>query len=63
MECPQCNSPLMVSDSKFESDIGTTDVYSVLTMVCINPKCELFAGKDLNNPKKVAAMAKNKVGE
>lgn len=61
MKCPQCNSPLMVSNSKFESAEGSTEVYSVLTMVCINPKCGNYCGTNLNNPLKVAETVRNKV--
>jgi hypothetical protein len=62
MQCPECNSPLMASNSKFESAEGSTDVYSVLTMVCVNPKCGTYAGTNLNKPLKVAKIIKNKVG-
>ena len=61
MECQECRQPLMVAGSKLQSDIGSTDVYSVLTMVCVNPKCGSFCGPDLNNPRKVADIVKNKV--
>lgn len=70
MECPECRSPLMVANSKFESEANSTDVYSVLTMVCVNSKidpikrtqvCSLYCGLDLNNPLKVAAVVRNKV--
>lgn len=73
MNCPECNSPLIISNSKFETE--TTDdgieIYSVLTMVCINSRvdpvkktqvCSLYAGPDLNNPLKVATTVRNKVG-
>jgi uncharacterized protein YbaR (Trm112 family) len=60
MGCPVCKSPLMVSNSKFESEVGSTDVFNVLTMVCINPKCPNYAGSDLNNPAK-AETIRNKV--
>ena len=52
----------MVANSKYESPEGTTDVYNVLTMVCINPKCDNYSGTDLNHPKMVAATIQNKVG-
>jgi hypothetical protein len=52
----------MASNSKFESAEGSTDVYSVLTMVCVNPKCGTYAGTNLNKPLKVAKIIKNKVG-
>lgn len=61
MECPECRSPLMVANSKFESAENSTDVYSVLTMVCVNPKCGTYAGTNLNEPLKVAAVVRNKV--
>lgn len=61
MQCPECNSPLMVSNSKFESAEGSTEVFSVLTLCCVNPKCGTYAGANLNNPQKVAATVRNKV--
>ncbi len=62
MNCPECNSPLMAANSKFESEQGSTEVYNVHTMVCVNPKCPNFAGPNLNEPLKVAATVRNKVG-
>ena len=71
MNCPECGSPLMIANSKLVSDEGSTEVFNELTLVCINsridpvkksPVCSLYAGKDLNNPLKVAATIKNKVG-
>lgn len=61
MDCPECKAPLMVANSKLVSDVGTTEVFSELTMVCVNPKCDSYCGTDLNNPAKVAATIKNKV--
>jgi hypothetical protein len=49
--CPICNNELKIAGSKFESPEGTTDVYSVLKMVCDNPKCDNYSGTNLNNPK------------
>jgi uncharacterized protein with PIN domain len=60
MDCPQCNNPLMVSDSKLVSEVGSTEVFSELTMVCVNPKCQNYAGIDLSNPKKIVTTIKNK---
>lgn len=60
MLCSQCNSPLKIAGSKFESSVDSTDVYSVLTMVCINPKCPDYSGADLNNPLK-STTVRNKV--
>jgi hypothetical protein len=61
VQCPECNQPLNVANSKFESEQGSTDVYSVLTMVCVNPKCPNYAGTNLNEPLKVAKTVRNKV--
>lgn len=61
MECPQCHNPLMISNSKLVSDINSTDVYSELTMVCVNPKCPNYVGTNLNNPLKVIETIRNKV--
>lgn len=70
VECPECKAPLMIANSKLETEVGTTDIYSVLTMVCINSAvdpvkkthvCSLYCGKDLNNPLKIAATVRNKV--
>jgi hypothetical protein len=61
MKCEECNSSLFVSSSRYESEEGSTDVYSVLSLVCINPKCDNYCGPNLNKPLKVAAIQKNKV--
>lgn len=61
MQCPECGSPLMVSSSKYESAEGSTEVFSVLSMVCVNPKCGTYCGPNLNEPRKVAAVVRNKV--
>jgi hypothetical protein len=61
MQCPECEQPLFIANSKLESAEGSTDVYSVLTMVCVNPKCGTYAGPNLNEPLKVAAIVRNKV--
>ncbi len=61
MKCPECKAPLMISSSKYESEEGSTDVYSVLTLACINPKCDNYCGPNLNKPLKVAATQRNKV--
>ena len=39
MECKYCDGNLVIADSKLVSEVDTTDVYSELKMVCINPKC------------------------
>lgn len=61
MECPSCKNQLMVAGSKYSSSLDSTDVFSELVLVCINPKCANYAGADLNKPKKIATTVKNKV--
>jgi adenylate kinase len=61
VKCKQCNSDLMIAGSKLVSDIGSTDVYSELKLVCINPKCQNYGGMDLNKAKKYETV-RNKVG-
>jgi hypothetical protein len=73
MKCPECGENLIIANSKLEAETTEegTQIYSVLTMVCINsridpvkkaPVCSLYAGPDLNHPLKVAAVVRNKVG-
>lgn len=61
MQCPECNNNLLVSNSKYESAEGSTEVFSVLTLCCVNPKCGTYAGTNLNEPLKVAQIVRNKV--
>ncbi len=62
MQCPECKAPLQFKRDRFESEEGSTDVYVVLDGMCINPKCGNYAGTNLNEPLKVAATVRNKVG-
>jgi hypothetical protein len=61
MQCQECQQPLNVARGEFKSEAGSTEVYLEQTLVCVNPKCGLYCGKDLNNPLKVAQVVKNKV--
>lgn len=61
LQCDECKSNLMIANSGFKSEEGSTDVFNELTLVCINPKCGNYSGPDLNNPLKVAATVRNKV--
>jgi len=61
VNCPECKAPLQVANSRFESPEDSTDVFSVLTMVCVNPKCPNFAGTNLNEPTKIVEVLKRKV--
>jgi len=73
MKCPECGENLYIANSKYEAETteNGTEIYNVLTMVCINgkidpvkktPVCSLYAGKDLNNPLKIVTTVRNKVG-
>ena len=61
MKCSQCDSNLIIGDSKLVSEVDTTVVYSELKMVCINPKCPNYGGSDLNKATKYETV-RNKVG-
>jgi hypothetical protein len=60
MNCPKCQNTLRIASSKFESDIGSTDVFSVQLLVCVNPDC---ANKEINldHPTRVVETVRNKV--
>jgi hypothetical protein len=60
MECPKCNQSARVANGKFVSDVGSTDVYHEMTMVCVNPECEMNE-RNLDNPQKVITTIRNKV--
>ena len=61
MKCEYCNNDLKVSNSKLESDINSTEVNSVQTLVCVNANCDIYCGTDLTNPKQIAKTIKVKV--
>lgn len=65
MLCPECNNNLQISNNRLESEVGSTDVYSVLTMICVNPKCGTWCGVreggDVKDAVKIAATVRNKV--
>lgn len=70
MLCPECGSNLMIAKSKYVTEVDSTDIYSELTMVCINSAvdpvkkthvCSLYCGPNLNKPLKIAATVRNKV--
>ena len=42
----------MIAGSKFVTELDSIDIYSEMKMVCINPKCADFAGRDLNKATK-----------
>lgn len=61
MKCKECGQDLFVSNNKMKSELNSTDVYSVQTLVCTNQKCSNYAGNDLKNPLRVAETIKTKV--
>lgn len=61
MQCPACNLNATISKTEFKSDIDSTDIYAEQTVVCTNPNCSMHAGSNLNNPKKVIEVTKNKI--
>lgn len=59
VKCEVCGRPLRVAKNTFKNDAAQK--YSELTLVCCNFKCGNYAGEDLGNPKKIAAIQVNKV--
>lgn len=55
MKCPVCNLTTSVAS-------GTVvDGYMEQTIVCTNPKCALYAGKDLGSATAVVEIKKTKI--
>lgn len=52
MKCDTCGGKMMIAGSRFVSEKDSTDVYQELKLVCINPKCDDFAGFDLSKATK-----------
>ena len=44
MKCELCGSKMVIAGSRFFSEKGSEEVYNELKMVCINSKCDDFAG-------------------
>lgn len=61
MKCEQCGHDMMVIDTKFTSELDTTDVFVHQDMACTNSKCALYAGQDLKKAKN-KKVNRNKVG-
>jgi hypothetical protein len=60
MNCPSCGDVARIAKSKFESPVDTTDVYSVMIMVCVNPDCANYE-TNLESPSKIVDTIRNKV--
>lgn len=61
MKCKQCDFDLMIAKSDFKSELNSTDVFSVQTLVCVNPNCSFYAGKDLSDPLHIAETISTKI--
>ena len=61
MKCQLCNNDLLIASNKIQSPIATTEVTSTQTLVCVNPKCANYAGRDLTHPTKVAETISTKI--
>lgn len=62
MKCKLCDQHLVIKGGKLHSEEGSTDVYNTTEYACVNPRCDLYAGIDLNSPEaKVADVKTQKV--
>ena len=61
MKCKSCDNDLMVANLKMVSERDSTDVFQEQQLICINPKCSCYAGRDLDNPKMIVETIRNKV--
>lgn len=65
MDCPKCNKPLNIAKSYLtfvndDTPNTPTEAFRNLDMVCINERCDMYAGKDLTQPNKVVDTIKNR---
>lgn len=56
MKCEKCGGKMMIAESKYVTEIDSTDVYNEMKMVCINPKCDDYGGRDLNKASKFQTL-------
>jgi len=49
------------TETTVTGNIINTEAFSNQKLVCINERCSLYAGKDLNNPLHVVKNVKNKI--
>ena len=67
--CPICNTPLQVIGSSYESLVGSTDVFSIIQLGCMNNSepsnnldpCANYAGGQNPNPPQLITTIRNKV--
>lgn len=58
--CPKCETSLKRAYGKLKSDIGSEEVYNEQAMVCDNPKCDNYCGKDLSKPLVILELRRTK---
>jgi len=46
MKCKVCKSDMQIVDSKFISELESTEVYTEQTLECVNPNCASKGKKD-----------------
>lgn len=49
-KCVSCNSQLNIVKSGQTTEIGSTNIKTVVIKGCINKECAKYVGNDLNNP-------------
>ena len=66
MQCPSCTHQLRIGKTyiTFKNDDtpdAQTEAYTNLPLICVNPKCSLFGGKDLSNPTQIVQTVANRM--
>ncbi len=59
MECNLCHQQLRISNTTYP--VIDNKAYVRQDMVCVNPSCTNYAGKDLNNPVKIVQVVENQL--
>lgn len=52
-KCVSCNSQLNIVKSGQTTEIGSTNIKTIVVKGCINKECTLYVGNDLNNPSNI----------
>ena len=62
MKCDKCNQDLMAKDPEFKTEMNTVTITMELTLLCVNPKCDIYCGPDMSNPVHIAKKIKKPIG-
>lgn len=62
MKCEYCGKNLIIGKSELKSEINSTTVDCVQTLLCTNTECSVYCGNDLSNPLAVSKTITTKVG-